>query len=805
MKIIVKNKKGYDTGMQKYKPKTVYDSIWGDIQLTNCEYKLINTPIFLRLKNIKQMSLAYIGHAGAQHTRYEHSLGCLYVADYLAKTIAVYDEESKTALEACDFSINEGRISGSAYIDVIKHVRIAALLHDIGHAPMSHLFEEVSKKYPEYFEYIPDVSVHEENLSKYFTKFNPFKKYGHEKYTIYQIYANEDLTSILADYAINKDWLTYLIDGHTNVDIPPYLDMFKALISGDFDADRIDYINRDFNRCGINSVIDLSRYALALNYCAFPINDSTNQNSNKFIFKTIVNTNYIMEISNLLFQRYMLTRRVHQNKSTRLHEQLLISKIAYHLEILKEEGWFKCIEWIHKAHTVMRDSDLIEQMKTSEIEPITPLNNELVLNRIVDGVMNTRYSTNIMMVQTLSPTARFPAHYLFKHKNLTREFEESLTKKLLEKGAIDENSQVICDFMLNKPSKMEITAIGSTGKNDERGILDSNTSSLPHALYEAGIVSLQISIYTESEIDYEYSTKQKTQEHQIIPIDEAKNEITRMIGDINEEKLTKLIDDKDIFNITQDLEQIIEKLNIKKSNEASKSKTHTEEENREYRLRQDITHAIEDVYYKSINEKAEKSIYPLELIILLIYKHLIFYVREVLKTNVDVKIKGDGQFHNFVKFILSELMNYEITFFPTINLSYNKFSDEILRVCESLTHYGCLDRVYKSIRFRNVNNIFSYSARADRTINRWGFDFIDKTLYRVNNDIIQSLSEIIKNLVYAKQNEFYKEHRIVMTLNIGKEIGTDLVQRLRSKVEWIIRRGNGCIYKYTHRAFIISK
>jgi HD superfamily phosphohydrolase len=66
---------------------TLRDPIWGDIAITKTEEAVINTHSFKRLRHIKQMSLSYLGHPGAQHTRFEHSIGCCHVASALVTNI----------------------------------------------------------------------------------------------------------------------------------------------------------------------------------------------------------------------------------------------------------------------------------------------------------------------------------------------------------------------------------------------------------------------------------------------------------------------------------------------------------------------------------------------------------------------------------------------------------------------------------------------------------------------------------------------------------------------------------------------
>src|SRR5207249_2005133 len=86
------------------------------------EHDIMDTAVFQRLRRLKQLALASLVYPGATHTRFEHSLGAFHIAGRLA--------------EALDLPENERRL-----------VRLAALLHDIGHGPFSHVTEPILKKH----------------------------------------------------------------------------------------------------------------------------------------------------------------------------------------------------------------------------------------------------------------------------------------------------------------------------------------------------------------------------------------------------------------------------------------------------------------------------------------------------------------------------------------------------------------------------------------------------------------------------------------------------------------------------------
>src|SRR5438876_8457194 len=107
---------------------TVRDSLYDLIPLGPREEKLIGTAPFLRLQKIKQLGFVYRIWPGATHTRYEHSIGCYYLA-----------------VRALRALLQRGEDGGLYGIDIssVQTLIVATLLHDIGHYPFSHTIEEL--------------------------------------------------------------------------------------------------------------------------------------------------------------------------------------------------------------------------------------------------------------------------------------------------------------------------------------------------------------------------------------------------------------------------------------------------------------------------------------------------------------------------------------------------------------------------------------------------------------------------------------------------------------------------------------
>lgn len=114
----------------------IRDVVYGFIQLDNQEWEIINHPVYQRLRRIKQLSLTDMAYPGAVHTRFEHSIGVMQMATDIYNSI-ISKSRARSFLSD-QYCLKDGGIDRYR-----KIIRLAALLHDIGHTPFSHTGEDL--------------------------------------------------------------------------------------------------------------------------------------------------------------------------------------------------------------------------------------------------------------------------------------------------------------------------------------------------------------------------------------------------------------------------------------------------------------------------------------------------------------------------------------------------------------------------------------------------------------------------------------------------------------------------------------
>lgn len=270
------------------KRKFIKDPLWGQIEIFDWENKILGHYLFNRLHNIVQLSCAYRVYPGLRFTRFLHSIGVMHVAteifsnlDLHARSLSLSkNHENLEKLEALneesaliqkilqDEGLDESELHAKALLSSLNisplrlaslmALRIAALCHDIGHLPYSHVLEHALKSFSENSDSKAAADLQEAVESQ--KAFFGYKKKLHETLgfklmKLLYLESDDPLSKALLSAASVILHKKSLKDDSTY-----HLAIHSSILMNDVDADRIDYIRRDGFMSGLyQSNIDFQR------------------------------------------------------------------------------------------------------------------------------------------------------------------------------------------------------------------------------------------------------------------------------------------------------------------------------------------------------------------------------------------------------------------------------------------------------------------------------------------------------------------------------------------------------------------
>ena len=168
--------------------KSIKDPVHGYIEVDTTALTLLDSPLLQRLRYIRQLGFSYLVYPGANHTRFEHSLGTMHLAGVMCRQLGVTESDRLLIVTA-------------------------ALLHDIGHGPFSHSIEPVM-----------------EELT------------GRSHHKIGELLKSDALAPLLDDIGVDMDELGEVLAGDHHL---------SGIIHGELDVDRMDYLLRDAHYTGV--------------------------------------------------------------------------------------------------------------------------------------------------------------------------------------------------------------------------------------------------------------------------------------------------------------------------------------------------------------------------------------------------------------------------------------------------------------------------------------------------------------------------------------------------------------------------
>ncbi len=350
----------------KKKHLDIIDPIHDFIRAYGTEITIIDNPIFQRLRRIRQLSGAHLVYPGAQHTRFEHSLGVMHIAGQVGQVL-----QEKGIINSND---NE-------------NIRLAALLHDIGHGPFAHIFEEVLQRK---------------------------KKASHEEIGRDLILKTE-IGDDISKSGFDKKLITKLAFGNSK------FQFMNEIISGALSADMMDYLLRDGYFTGAeHAKIDHKRITQSLDV---------------YQKKLALEKSALYSFESMMHSRYQMFKAVYFHKTVRAAEVMLLESIR----LAYDELGLSNISW--NDYVCLTDDYVLEKLvslppKTLELKKAKKLaidyqNRELfkcvfermLTSKSLDKVKKTK------LRQELSRKSKVDENEIFVDTSVTPSIPLSPSKK----------------------------------------------------------------------------------------------------------------------------------------------------------------------------------------------------------------------------------------------------------------------------------------------------------------------------------------------------------------------------------------
>jgi len=300
-----------------FKPQRIRDPIhnlieFGKSQFEHVLWKVIQTRPFQRLRRIKQLGFSDLVYPGATHTRFAHSLGVFHTARQLMQVIRR--------------SIGDGGFEDSkSYVALA-----AALVHDLGHGMLSHAFEDVGKA---------------RNL-----------KMAHHENVSEKLIRDSEVSEVLKQLGSGfaNDVADVIKRGRPG-------DFYDAVVSSQFDADRLDYMQRDRLMTGVqNSGIDFSWLINNLEIGTVNIGVDE-QPLTQEVETFVLGPKAIHAAETYVLSLFQLYPTVYFHKTTRAAEKVFSALMKRVIELVQEDEAGKTgLPSTHPIVVFANDADSIE-------------------------------------------------------------------------------------------------------------------------------------------------------------------------------------------------------------------------------------------------------------------------------------------------------------------------------------------------------------------------------------------------------------------------------------------------------------
>ena len=353
--------------------KDLNDSIWGTISLTAIECLLIDSPIFQRLRRIKQLGCVHWVYPGASHSRFEHTLGVLHNSQILMDSI----------LKSAKSIAPEGIPLTPEWQ---QSVRLAALCHDLGHMTFSHVSEKVLHSLPDFMNLRQELSLEfgvdhktiSELISAQIVKSPTFNR------LLETIFSRTDQNIPKNPHL--QDILVSLILGKT---IYPNIPLLHEIVTGPFDADKLDYITRDSIYTGVSISIDITRLLQKVTVIKektenLPLGFQSLNLENEYSWIFGIKSSGNNTIDELHLARAFLFSKVYKHKKTLAIEGMIANTLRSLKQIFGNKGLLNIL-------ITMSDEQLLSLYQYDPKTTFKILNTQACFNKRIAFTANEKY------------------------------------------------------------------------------------------------------------------------------------------------------------------------------------------------------------------------------------------------------------------------------------------------------------------------------------------------------------------------------------------------------------------------------
>jgi HD superfamily phosphohydrolase len=418
-------------------------AIHGIVGLTSIEKELIQTKEMRRLKGIKQLSFGQVKYPSATHTRYSHSIGTLAVTTkYLNWLI----------------------INARSYRDVISSnlqiMRIAALLHDVGHSAFSHSIEQAIN----------------ENTLWYGSKVD------HEDFTKEIILGKSEVNKVLMKSFNKKDINKIAAIATGNYyEIEPDIKFLVDILTGDFGSDRVDYLLRDSHHAGL-SYGKIEFEQLVSKLCINNVGDE-----NRLCIKYDESRVGLYAATALELARYYHFSSLVFQPEIRCLNLLLKSIIEKYVQEIKGDK----ITEIRNFFLEYDDSILLSKVESFQFKDGKKV--KALLDDIKDYSC-ANFDFRYEHIDELLPTLGFMLYLIKQDSDTFKKFRSEIEDEVRKQYRIKDNQTLIFDLQINGKSGLPVEMYKDT--DNSKSVLLQDKSPLLERLSQSLVSLGSVAIYS---------------------------------------------------------------------------------------------------------------------------------------------------------------------------------------------------------------------------------------------------------------------------------------------------------------------